>query len=234
MERDIVIPVAHEPNNDELRYCLRSLKNLPHRRVVIAGYLHTWINPDKVLHIPTNQTTLRTRFLRSGHNIRTAFADKRLTSEIILFNDDFYCIKPVKELPIHHRGTFDDLLNGEYKTLNSSWVRMLRRTNSILKAYYQSTYCYELHMPMAINRKIYLEIYKKYNKRTAHMHGSTRSLYANMMQLGGTQIPDVKVYKPESPIPDTGFISSAPGSWQPGSLQRYVKNLFKEKSQYEL
>ncbi|MFF3129757.1 hypothetical protein ACFVRD_48125 [Streptomyces sp. NPDC057908] len=51
---DIVYVVRPWNQNEQLRYSLRTLANLPHRRVWIAGYCPTWVGPD-VGRIPVAQ-----------------------------------------------------------------------------------------------------------------------------------------------------------------------------------
>ena len=51
MTPDIVYVVRPGERNEELRYSLRSLSNLPHGRVWIAGYMPKWVTG--VEHIPS-------------------------------------------------------------------------------------------------------------------------------------------------------------------------------------
>ena len=43
---DVVYCVKDDPDNEELRYSLRSLKNLPHQKVWIYGGGPKWLNEE--------------------------------------------------------------------------------------------------------------------------------------------------------------------------------------------
>jgi hypothetical protein len=223
---DIVIPVKPERRNEQLRYALRSLKNIPHRNVYIAGYRPPWVT--NVIYIPNPQAM--SKYTNSGRNINKACKEKDLSDNFVLFNDDFYITKPIKQIPTYHRGKLLDVLNSWQ--MNGRYWRGMKHTYDLLVDMgIKDPLCYELHVPMVINKQKKLEMTKlKQSLTKQNIH--SRTFYGNLYKLGGRKIQDVKIYKPNQEMPKGAFISSAPSSWE-GQLKNYITNLFNEPCKYE-
>lgn len=100
---DIVYPVRPGTINEELRYSLRSLANVPHGRVWIAGHRPPWARG--VGHIPVPPQA--TKYLGSTANLRAAVEHPEVAEEFLYFNDDFFVMTAVQEVPALHRGPVD-------------------------------------------------------------------------------------------------------------------------------
>ena len=227
---DVVYPVKLRGHDRELRYSLRSLKNIPHGNVYIVGECPKWVK--NVIHIDVRQRRALTRFENSARNLLAACRDPRISDEFIWMNDDFYITRPIKKIPALHRGTLEEVISTEYEGKNSQYVRIMRHANDYLKKAGKPTYCYELHAPMMIRKQGYLDIYKLFRDRHQVPHGADRSLYGNFEAIGGTKVKDVKVYKPDGDIPDGPFVSSGPGALE-GSFLEWLRGTFPERSDYE-
>lgn len=230
---DVLYPVKKHENNDELRYSLRSLKNLPHDKVFFAGFKPSWVN-DKVLHIPVDQGSLENKYVKSIGNLIAALEDERLSDDFILMNDDFFILQPINYMPTLHRGYLIDMANDYYKKHSASpYTQGLLATLKRLQHIgIENPLSYELHVPMVFNKaklRETLEISKElggFGKRT---------IYGNLNKLGGDYFDDVKYTNARRPIfPDMPFISTDEGSFMYHPVGDYIRMMFREQSEYEI
>ena len=91
---DIVIP-CRPGANEELRYALRSLKNLPHRDVWIIGGIPDWVRDVRFYEYPRSTTKYET----TAQHMVTACRHPEISDPFVLMNDDFYIMKPMKTVP---------------------------------------------------------------------------------------------------------------------------------------
>src|SRR5690606_30767194 len=111
---DVVYPLPPKrAAYEELRYSLRSLANLPHDRVFIAGGLPNWV--DNVEHIETVQEW-PSKYVNLCVNIASACCDDRVSDPFILFNDDFFVMEPVEQVPARWRETLRDGIERSQQT----------------------------------------------------------------------------------------------------------------------
>ena len=229
-----VVYILREGKNEELVHSIRSVeKNFPHNRIVFVGGKPDGLSPD--LWIKANQTS--DKWNNAQDLIKLACLDDRLTKEIILFNDDFFVIKPVEKLPIYVNKTLPDLAQlvthggrreSEYITKRiMPCIRKLKANSLPLRNY-------ELHIPMSIDRKKMLEIYKRFNSPEAK-----RSFYGNYYHLRGIEIDPLKmddgsVQKINGRLKkERTFISTTDYSWK-GEAGEELKQMFPIPSKYEL
>lgn len=229
---DVLYPLKEVDGNFELRYSLRSLKNLPHGKVFVCGYRPTWLS-DKVLSIEVPQNPHETKYLRSTKNLIAAMKDERLSDDFILMNDDFFVMLPVSYVPVLHRGPINDVINF-YQTNhpNSPYTAGLIQTFHRLENMgVENALSYELHAPMVFNKKKFLEVLEI----SLEMEGfGKRTLYGNINNIGGTLSEDVKFTSPRRPIFDNmPFISTDEGSFLYHQVGGYVRGRFLEPSPYE-
>lgn len=93
---DIAYILKEKPDNyDELRYSLRSLKNIQHDKLFICGYLPKFINNRKVTYIPTLQTL--SKYENARNNKIELCKCSLLSDDFILFNDDFYMLEKIND-----------------------------------------------------------------------------------------------------------------------------------------
>lgn len=228
MKYDIVYILANDAGTEEIRYSLRSVeKNFPHRKVwFFCGY-PPGIEPD--VHVPFIQTG-NTRWAKSTSTFRKIAATKGVTENFWLFNDDFFILRKVDDLPYMYRGDLAERVEGLRKKYNvSGYAAQLNRTRSILEDNGLGTLDYALHVPMLINKQKALEVLDKFPKCPMF-----RSLYGNYWKVGGVLAKDVKVYD-RGTVPKKGqtLLSTLDDSFENGNVGNYIRERFTEPSKWE-
>jgi hypothetical protein len=97
---DIVYVVRQGEQNVPLRYSLRSLGNLPHRRVIVAGSCPSWVK--NVTRVPVHRGS--GKFDNIERNLRAALDLPDLADEVVYMNDDFFIMEPIDRVPLVHGG----------------------------------------------------------------------------------------------------------------------------------
>lgn len=222
-ELDVVIPYK-DSGTDELKYALRSLKNLPHRNVFICGDKPDWVS-DEVICLT-----------KSGHgvtaqhdaelNLRLALIDIRLSRQFILMNDDFYILKPIKDLPDYYTGTIKELIRQRQSAQFIAYCQALEKTKSYIG---YDAWSFELHLPAIMYKNSRLQVSDEILPLLEL--GNTllpRSIYFNRYCRHTVHREDVKLYSfHRGPLPDD-FLST-----EDTTDMDAIRELFPEKSPYE-
>jgi len=190
---DILYTIREGEDNEELRYSLRSLQNISHGNVFIAGYCPSWVT--NVIHIPTTQHELGGKYHNAKNNLATACADERLGEFFILMNDDFFIMEKVDKLPIYHRGSlkrlrqiyYDKFGGGDYLFGIDVTIDLLEDIGTV-----GDVNSYEMHIPLLMEKSKRNELTKLFEHSNHKYH--TRTLYAQMYGLQGEESHDFKVY----------------------------------------
>lgn len=227
---DVVYIVGPGEQNEELRYSLRSLRNLPHDAVWIAGYIPKWVTG--VGRIPTEQKGHK--FANALANITAACTHPEVSEEFVYFNDDFYVIRPTSEVPTLHRGPIEPLLDkrrrrrsgASYNGGRADTFRLLHQLG------YPDPIAYEpIHVPMRFTKSRLLETLEV-GKSVPALH--YRTLYGNQWSAGGTVHANVKVSDTAKGFPKgSAFVSTNTRSFERGEVGRLIRNLFPDPSPYE-
>lgn len=241
--KDIVYLVKADPQNDseELRYSLRSLQNIPHRRVVIAGEKPDWA--QNVDYIPVPQDL--TKAGNVARNLMAAVAHGPLSKEFTLMNDDFFFMKPIADMPVLNFGPMKDVLDhyrhrypdgSEYiKAMESLYGTLLAQGHKI-------PISYELHVPMVFDKEKITAMYKQIAGARVYQF---RTFYGNYWKLGGETVPDVKIFldpahndpqynqDPATYLQKQTFLSATGGAFKRGLAGEYVRSVFRTPSPYE-
>jgi len=224
---DIVYTIKQEGNNDELRYSLRTLTNLPHGKVWIFGYIPEWVK--NVEKRPMTQHG-KNKWEKTADSLWSIANEKDLSENFILFNDDFFVMTPQTELPYWFDRTLEERVKEfRSKGMISSYTYRLTDAAKALKAHGKQTINYELHLPMIFNKEKYKKLWELYPNI-----GAKRSLYGNEYEVGGKQRPDCKVYQTYAkPNIKIDFLSTTDASFKNGQIGREIKRRFNTKSNYE-
>lgn len=227
---DILYVYKHSGNGDELRYSLRSLKNIPHRFVFLSGDKPDWVS-DAVIHIPNQEydwAIMGNRFANAEAKWRAALEDERLSTDFIAMNDDFFFMEPMKELRMYQRDT-----PLPFKDTSTNYQVMLSKTREYLYRHnVNSPKNYELHVPMPMHKIKRLAI--SYLLQEDFRRGQIvmpRSIYGNVFRVEGKKIEDPKNV-PLKRVEEFNFLSTDSGSFA-GELGTYIKSRFPDKSIYE-
>lgn len=219
---DVVIPVnADEP---ELRYCIRSIaENVPHRRVYLAGYRPAWASPE-LGHIDVPRVD-SLKFLRVMRNIRMAVKSPEISDNFYLFNDDFFIMKPLENLPNYHRGELID--RGRNPGVVENTIKLIKSIGV------EEPLDFGLHVPMIMNKDMWLEAWTELRKlelRPVHF----RSFYGNYHKIDGEFMDDVKLYENnDTPTGAEQFLSTDNESFNRGLIGEYLRKRFNEPCKYE-
>lgn len=234
-ELDIVYTVRVGDENEELRHSLRSLKNIPHKRVVIVGYKPVWVKG--VLHIPIPQV-YPNKVINTNKNWLTVANTKSISSKFILMNDDMFFMKPVKNVPFGYMGDHKNFLNNyAAQHPNSYYTRVIRATAKRLSELgIKDAKCFELHTPVILSKQaVRLALDTPFQFDPINV----RTVALNLMEVDATLMPDVKYYGPREEVKnpmvhirELPVVSTSDRIWV-GGIGDYIRGTFKEKCIYE-
>ena len=257
-DMDLVYLVKQNDDNEELRYSLRSIeKNLPHRKVIVAGYKPSWVKG--VTYIPTTQVNLQkdaTSFKQAAINNRVkhsnasarftaALNSNKVSDNFVLMNDDFFVMKRTRKVPPTRRLNNIDYYIGLYEARSTFgakgyYVKTMRQTKKVLQSIgIKDIDSYELHVPMVINKHRYA-VMKEYMRKVSGLervhHG--RTLYGNFYNIGGTRMADTKIRNTVDPVDikysrSWRFLSTDDDNFRNGKVGEYIRSSFPNKSKYE-
>jgi hypothetical protein len=221
-------------NEDELRYSLRSLSNLPHSKVWIAGDLPAWVKD--VGHIPTSQAS--NKWEDSRQNVAAACKHPEVSDQFVLMDDDFFVIQPIDEVPALHRGEINDLL-AAYARKHSTYRAGFADTAKMVfaaRGMQNPALAYNLHVPMVLDKQKVLQSIEALDAldvmRPKCFH--FRTWYGNYAHQGGTKSSDVKIVNSTESLPSGPFLSTTRASFNSaGKLGRSVRAMFRSPSPYE-
>lgn len=232
---DIVYPVKESAFNEELRYSLRSLINLPHKDVYIYGSKPDWVTNVKFV----KETQTGTKWQNTSQMLCDIVNNPDISDNFILFNDDFFVLKPIEKLGHYYEGNLEERVARTYISRfmweiphYSRYGLLLKETMEWLQNQGYSTINYEVHVPMLYNKK---KLKKCLEMFPDGGWAARRSLYGNVMKIGGQGITDVKIYSRIN-FSRTGideFVSTTDDSFANGLVGNFIRKRFKEKSVYE-
>ena len=229
---DIVYCVKESPTNEELRYSLRSLENIPHRKVWIYGGCPNWVNTEQLNHIPIVQGKIN-KWMNTSALLRAICRNENITQDFIWFNDDFFVLKPIESLGYYKDRTLIERIYDFAKMgwwqLNGPYQRRLKEASRALTDKKHKTDNYELHIPYIFNRKKLATLYKIYPGI-----GAKRSLYGNTYEVDGQQMADVKIYDWKNlPQDDWEFLSTTDESFAKGQVGDFIRKQFNKQCRFE-
>lgn len=246
---DFVYIIKPGEKGTELRYSLRSIaKWYPNHKIWIVGYKPTWV--QDVGYLPVEQTG--SKWSNSVNNIIQACKCEDISEEFILMNDDFICIKP--KIPL------EDIIDSNHGLLSNiafRYIKLKKPKNSwaggFIHAYQllhdlnieEPWYNYELHLPLRINKKKFLEVIslpeiQEFMKTRKVLH--KRTIYKNYDKPTKTiTLPhDVKVTKKKDNslelVNICGWLSTSDGilfDYKFSNLNNIIRNNLSEPCKYE-
>ena len=229
MKYDVVYILANDIKSDEIKYSVRSVvENFPYNRIVFYGGKPKGIEPD--IYVEVEQIGFD-RYEKVNYTLQKIFADDNLTDNFWLFNDDFFIMKPIEDLPYGIRGT----LGHRIKELNTLYgpsggdIKAQQAVKNYLEHKGFDSINYDLHIPMLINRKLGAATLAEHPNQKLF-----RSLYGNVNKIGGTYMNDVKVYGAgDEPDKDSPLLSTKDSSFRYGLVGEYIREIFNEPCKYE-
>lgn len=240
---DIVYMLKVDPENDteELRYSLRSLRNIPHGRVFIVGEKPEWVN--NITHIPVTQNL--TKGENVAKNMRAAAESPEISEDFILMNDDFFFMKKLDALPAMNFGRMADVIDMYDRRYpeGSDYISNMKNLYALLKEMgYANPISYELHAPMVFNKQKLLRMFTD----TKGRFYQARSYYGNLYgDAPGKTVADVKVFldpvqndpaynnDPRGYLDRQVLLSATGGAFKKGYVGQYIRSALSDKSIYE-
>lgn len=223
---DVVYVVRPGDTNESLRYSLRSLKNIPHDNVFIAGYRPYWVR--NVVASERDQENVPD-LENVNKNLILTILDPRLSDYFILMNDDFFIMEEMDHIPVLHQGPLQERID-TYKSDNRfhqaySLVKTQQRLQELGVAP-EDMRSFELHVPMVFHKEKLLRMYMQSAYPLFAIR--PRTLYGNLYDCQGEKSYDVK----ESIDEKSPFLSAG-RDFESSPTGRIVKERFTDPSPYE-
>lgn len=233
---DIVYPLKKKSQYEELRYSLRSLKNIPHGRVFIAGEeLPKWAK--NITHIYVRRFDGESGYMNADRNWLEACMNNELSEEFIAMNDDMFFMKPIPELPYYHDGELAGYIKYRESLgdTHENYLIGMKQTLQLLREHgVEKPLGYTLHIPMRMKKSYRLALHgefaREYNSGQLLL---TKTLYGNLFHCFGTQRVDVKFIN-DNFDPDETFLSTNDPAFKYEKLGHFIRSKFPEKSEYEI
>jgi len=225
-----IVYTLRDGENPELRYSLRTLKNVEHDKVWIFGGCPQWVNEETVEVRRRSQNG--SPYTSTRAHIAAACNTPEVSDPFLLWNDDFFAMEPIEEVPVLHRGSLDGMLE-QFAALKTGWAKGLRETATLIRETpaFVEPVSYDLHVPLIIHKarmQEALRLAKKIKTDAVHI----RTIYGNLVPLGGTETPDVKMHRRSDPFPRGPWLSSGDDTFR-SSVEPVLRYLFPDPSPYE-
>ena len=180
--------VCRNGDNEELRYSIRTtIANLPPGNIWVIGGKPDWYTGNYIYVEQTGRGYLNVR-----NQLRKVCQTEEISNDFVLMNDDFFTIQKVDEIKPLHMGTLRETLDvyAESEQKNLGYQRMINITRRVLERMnIPNPLNYELHVPMRMDKENLAKV--------IDTEGLWRSMYGNVVGVGGTRESDVKVYSLE-------------------------------------
>lgn len=234
MSPDFIYLLKDVPSGsyEELRYSLRSVQaNAPLGTLWLVGGRPEWSRGTDLGHIHTGQTSVK--YLNTRENLRAAVKCEQISDPFILMNDDFFLMKPQKELQMLHGGSFGGWLAAlRSRVGRSSYVRGGEETLRLLKQEGLPSVCWSLHTPLLVYKEPMQDALDLVGDHPKQLH--VRTLYGNLAELPGVLATDVKISDRRNEVPGSRlYLSTTDGSFESGRIGRTIREAFPEKSKWE-
>lgn len=236
LDMDVVIPYKNEGSDLELRYTLRGIaKYLPHRNVFILGDLPDWVT--NVYHIPRKEIATSS-FDDVNKMVMQACQDERISDDFTFFNDDIFCLEPIKSIPDYYLGTLDEdhkRRRKKHGPANRWSMGTLRTMQFIQQLGIKEPLSYEVHMPMIMNKQKRLEVAKIIDgKFTQDSPLFARSIYGNLYSVNSEFKADVKfVGRGDGFDLKSPYLSTLQTRFVDSKVGKHIMFKLNEKCRYE-
>jgi hypothetical protein len=237
---DVLIPLGSGSKwqNNELRYCLRSIEKFASsfdRIFVIGddpGFLSDQVQFRKVAEPPINKQA------RIANKIFWAFQQTDISNDAALFNDDYVLSAPV-DLSKIRAGQRGGLRAAAERQGDASYKTCLQLTAEALEAVNLPALHYDLHAPMIIAGDRFLALKPWWIESANSTHGYVvKSVYANnVLPFVGPHVRDCKLRSQLITDIDSFVNGRAWFSYSDAALTPLLKGWliarFPEKSRFE-
>jgi hypothetical protein len=228
---DVVYLVRRGDRNDELRYSLRSLVNLPHDKVWIVGHKPRWI-ADGVGFIPGNRHA--SKALNVYENVRLACEHADVSDRFVVMNDDIYALTPNPDLGPWIRCTLDHHADVLLAGRRDPWARSVQNTRTWLHGQgIADPDSYEFHYPVELDKAGMLDAMRQVGAFGHPYPPQWRTLYGNLCVGTKRLVEDCKVNRADDLERATAMpvMSTTDGSFH--LVRDFLAAQFPDPSPYE-
>lgn len=218
---DVCYVVKDTPANEELRYSLRTLQNLPNVRNV-------WVYGGKPSFLVSKYHKRGfvqdgSKWENSGKIFWEIINDEDVSEDFYLMMDDVFIMQPIQE--------FVNFSSSDMKTLRHSiYYDEKRNVYNWLRMHHKPTRDFDMHRPFLYNKTKVKELFPRYPVQTCF-----RSLYGNWYGIPTETHRDCKVYSTGRYLPpsDDVCLSTTDRSFSKGQVGNLIRQCFPTPSIYE-
>lgn len=226
-----IIYVTRDGENPELRYSLRTLSNLERfDRVWVFGDAPTWVDISTLTYV--NRRQVGSPYASVRAHIKAACDTPEISDPFMLWNDDFYLMRPLIEVPVYHRGSLEEVVKLA-EGLRTPWGKGLKATADFMakNRMLEGAMSYDTHLPLIVHKAPMREALKRASHVTADaVH--VRTLYGAIADLGGEYHVDPKMLRKSDPFPPGVWLSSGNDTFRT-PVEPVLRYLFPDPSPYE-
>lgn len=223
MKPDVVYVARRGQQNEELRYSLRSLQNLPHGKVWIFGHAPSWVTEAKLVHVAARHSGPR----GAKTNLLAALNHPDVSEEFYYFNDDFFVMQPFDQLPVLHRGPLSHAI-GSRKYTSSYTLGLSKVAKALAKRGITEPLMYDLHAPMLVTKTGMAEALS-----LCQANMQERTMYGNLHALGGELARNYKARRSEQGWQSWPLLSTNDETFRTHAFGVHIRNRFPDRSEYE-
>lgn len=224
-----IVYVNKDGDNPELRYSLRTLKNVNHDKVWVIGGCPSWVDQEKVGYRSRIQSGSPYSSVRA--HISAACNISEVSDPFMLWNDDFFAMEYVGDVPVMHRGSLSEMQD-KFADTKTPWAKGLRETaGTLLQSGYTNALSYDTHTPLIIHKADMREALR-WAKKAKFDAVHLRTIYGNLANLGGIEIEDPKLLRRSHPFPRGPWLSSGDDTFR-STVEPVLRYLFPDPSPYE-
>lgn len=229
----LICPVRPGDANEELRFALRSWETNLHLSTNLAlmtvGYCPTWLKPDS--HVEGNR--YKSVPLAVFDNIRLAMERPEAGQEVLVMNDDFFCLDPVGSiLPVRRNCTLAEHIAQFPANAGLWWPRSLRLTSSWLSEQgFPHPDSYEVHRPLICKAGDMLDALSRWEYPLGDMVPQWRTVYGVLNEVEAYPVGDAKLGMKQTGV-GTPWISTSDQSWR--KYRGSIVKRFQKPSRWEV
>lgn len=207
--------VLVKDDTDELRYALRSFKNINYGQLIIVGHKPKWVK--NATHLKIEET----RFKHENIKRCVEAALDYVTEEFIIAEDDHFVMQPTT-LPRVDRGSLADVIAWQRKRNKGEYLEGMLYAQKRTPGK-----SYELHRPMRFDRDKLKFIFNTFNHRGSFQY---RTFYGNYWNLESTTVEDYKIRGNED-FTSWPFISTSNQTFK--RVKGFLQSSFPDRSRHE-
>jgi len=240
---DVIIPlgIGSKWENNELRYCLRSLETnfLDLGIIYLVGHKPDWVKD--IVHIESEDTFLHNKDANIIKKTLLICERRSVSDYIMRISDDQLLLQPMFSREI--KPLYQLELNESYFQKMNRWRRRLKNSFEVLKKdKIEKIYNYETHIPVIYDRRRFIDTYTKYKDWAIDGAGYTiNTMYFNNIKCDKVKLTNEKACF-EQPVQTVEeIIKMLKNKLYLGyndnglndNLKQVIKELFPKKSKFE-